>query len=514
MRLRPTPPPGGFILPTTMPKALGRALLSLYFAGMVSVADLTAAGVTHSRGTLATMYDASGRLIYCPHNLLTYSEDVSNAAWVKTGSTTPGVTVTAPNGVVCHQVRETTATSAHVIQQSFTTQTTLKYGFQGVVKDDGRGRVVIQLSDSLSVLVQAQIDLSNGSVSATIGTGTITATSLGDGFYAFFAYGQLTSSAQTAIVCRVYSHNGTSVTFAGDTGKGFYAGGLQLNRLANETTAPTYYKTTNAAYYGARVGYDWNGVYGLRNEPSRTNYIRNNSMLGTAAPGTAPTNWAFTLSGGLSRTITGFGYEDGFPYIEYRVSGTTVGANAGAFIFFETTTGIPMTQPNTATLSFMYKIIASVSFPADASHTVYVANYKADGATQVAARAAFFTADTSRTYYAVNIAYNSAQTDMAYTRPGLRQLFPTAGSVVDFTVRVYCPQFEIANNATSFILTSSAAVTRGADVFTMTVPTGVYQAQYTFSNDSVAYIAQSPSNQNIPDSLSYYTIKRIRSFPN
>jgi hypothetical protein len=41
------------------------------------------AAMTHTRSGNATMVDSDGVLKWAPHNLLTYSEDFSNAAWSK-----------------------------------------------------------------------------------------------------------------------------------------------------------------------------------------------------------------------------------------------------------------------------------------------------------------------------------------------------------------------------------------------------------------------------------------------
>lgn len=47
----------------------------------------------------------------------------------------------------------------------------------------------------------------------------------------------------------------------------------------------------------------------------------------TGSPGTVPTGWFIVGSGGLTRTIVGFGYEAGLPYVDMRWAGTTAGAS-------------------------------------------------------------------------------------------------------------------------------------------------------------------------------------------
>jgi len=54
--------------------------------------------LTHSRAGNATMVDSDGKLKWAPHNLVAYSGDFSNAAWLKNVSLTLGSLTTAPDG--------------------------------------------------------------------------------------------------------------------------------------------------------------------------------------------------------------------------------------------------------------------------------------------------------------------------------------------------------------------------------------------------------------------------------
>ena len=63
---------------------------------MSTLSDIT----THSRAGNATMVDTDGLLKWGPHNLLTYSEDFTNAAWSKTNTTVTPNAVAAPDGTM------------------------------------------------------------------------------------------------------------------------------------------------------------------------------------------------------------------------------------------------------------------------------------------------------------------------------------------------------------------------------------------------------------------------------
>jgi hypothetical protein len=99
---------------------------------------------------------------------------------------------------------------------------------------------------------------------------------------------------------------------------------------------------------------------GLLIEESRTNSIRNNTMVGAVAgtPGTLPTNWStFTALTGLTREIVGTGTENGITYIDIRVSGTPSGAGRYDFVY-ETGTGVAALNGQTWTNSGYFKLQA------------------------------------------------------------------------------------------------------------------------------------------------------------
>jgi hypothetical protein len=58
-----------------------------------------------------------------------------------------------------------------------------------------------------------------------------------------------------------------------------------------------------------------------------TNWIRNPRLEGAVAgtPGTAPSDWGWSLNAGVSAQITGTGTEGGLPYVDLRIYGTTTG---------------------------------------------------------------------------------------------------------------------------------------------------------------------------------------------
>jgi hypothetical protein len=75
----------------------------------------------------------------------------------------------------------------------------------------------------------------------------------------------------------------------------------------------------------------------------------------------------------------------------------------------------------------------------------------------------------------------------------------------------YGIQVETGSVMTSYIPTTTAAVTRAADSATFTIPAGVSQLVYTFDDNSTQTVAVSPGSYTIPTNLNRPNIKSIQS---
>jgi hypothetical protein len=204
---------------------------------------------------------------------------------------------------------------------------------------------------------------------------------------------------------------------------------------------------------------------GLLLEPASTNFIRNSRAGGAVAgtPGTVPTNWAaYGNAAGLTWNVVGSGTENGIPYVDLRISGTsssTVDAN----------------------------LRADESYPAAAfgqnwTHSVYIRRVAGTlaGISQVKL---FLTQWTSGPTF---IGQQQAIIDVsAASMRASRQVFsaalaqptvslvggqlgvqPASGVAIDCTFRIAAPQLEQGAFATSPILNplgSPAVTTREAD---------------------------------------------------
>jgi len=253
------------------------------------------------------------------------------------------------------------------------------------------------------------------------------------------------------------------------------ANGLEQKNFSDIVTftrasTGTYFNSagtlTTAAINEARFDYNPStlAAQGLLIEESRTNSIRNNTMVGAVAgtPGTAPTNWAVaTTGGGVTREIVGTGTESGINYIDIRVSGTTT---AALFFGIQTdgNTQVAALNGQNWNSTFYVRLVAgSLTNITQVNHVIKFND--AGGAPLtfgtggiVPTSAALNTQRFSR----LAAASNASTAFVAQ----LLQIEANSGAAIDITLRIGLPQLEQGAFATSVIPTTTTALTRSADV--------------------------------------------------
>jgi hypothetical protein len=241
-----------------------------------------------------------------------------------------------------------------------------------------------------------------------------------------------------------------------------------------------------AATNGPRLDYNPStlAAQGLLIEESRTNSIRNNTMVGAVAgtPGTLPTNWPSTIingSTGLTSEIVSIGTEDGISYLDYKVSGTAVGAGSLNFSF-EPNTQIVASQNQVWTVSMFRRLIAgSFNGLTPTATNIFINSYAAGGA---------FDANAASVVRNESIPTSAALKTQRATLTGTLSSATTArvnggmfftianAAAIDITLRIGLPQLEQGAFATSVIPTTTTALTRAADVASVNTLSPWYNA--------------------------------------
>ena len=245
--------------------------------------------LTFSRASLATMYDSSGALVWCPHNLLTYSEQIDNAAWSKSGGTTVTPNSTSdPNGGATADTVAFATTGEYAFNQYSTPSALQNYVFS------------IWLRAASPTTVNVVLQQSGGAQSST--------TASVDTTWQRVQVSYTTDGAPTFLRASLFPNANTPT---------FYAWGAQLN----VGTLQPYYPTTSAAYYGPRLTYDPATLQplGLLVEEQRTNLLLNSLLdgtnLSTQSVTVAATQYTLSfygtgqivLSGSATATVVGTG---------------------------------------------------------------------------------------------------------------------------------------------------------------------------------------------------------------
>lgn len=259
-----------------------------------------------------------------------------------------------------------------------------------------------------------------------------------------------------------------------------------------------------------RFAYDpVTGAYlGLLNEPHKTNYIRNNTMVGAVAgtPGTNPTNWSNSPTNGLSLQIVGTGTEDGINYIDFRYFGTT-NAQSAFNIVPEVIGNIFGQAGQTWTASCYCRLVAGALTAYTAPFFVQIREFNAALSTVRSSNSPSnkpTNAPLKTQRYTVTRTFIDATT--TYFSMNMQIGFLNA-ETLDFTLRIGLPQAELSDVATSPIPTAGTIVTRPADrlVYSAMQPGSVYNLDVTRVSGTTSYqrlVASSPGVVYIPESAS------------
>lgn len=229
----------------------------------------------------------------------------------------------------------------------------------------------------------------------------------------------------------------------------------------------------SAASDVARFTYDQStlALQGLLVEPARTDSIRNNTMAGASAPSTLPTNWNLPAPSGLTLAVVGTGVVNGQEYVDIRWSGTPSATTVR--LAFEAATSLAALTGQTWTESAGVSIVGG-DFT-NIGQVRFSIQERTSGGSFVAVKpGSDLKSSLSSTLYRADFTTTLTGGGTVANAIPEFNLVTTIGLAVDVTFRISLPQMEQGGAASSPIKTTSAAVTRAADVLSLALPDGTY----------------------------------------
>ena len=423
--------------------------------------------VAFSRASGGMQYDSSGRLVFSPENLFTYSEDQSNAVWAKNGSTYTANPTTPPSNISnCGKLSSDNTTAVHQIAQAVTVLKGGTYTTSWYLKaaELSWGQIVYS-GATFGLQAYANFDLSNGTVSAVGSACTATITSMGNGWFRCSASAVCIADGSTTPVL-VIIRNATdsrAPSYTGTTGNGIYFAAPQVERCY---VPRAYNSTTSSIYYGPRFDYDPATLAsrGLLIEEQRTNLCTYSNEFSNAAWG--KTRCSVTADAAIA--------PDGALTADKLVEDTTasndhkiISANCAV------STGVYYTASvylKAAERSYAYVFLLSASLWPGASNPSVKVRLDTGAVVTNSNTSGFSVTSVGNGWYKVTI---SQQTVAAGNSGIIISTADNSGNSAytgDGTSGVYVwgAQLEAGQFATSHIPTTSASVTRSADIATVT----------------------------------------------
>jgi hypothetical protein len=443
-----------------------------------------------TRATTATRVNSAGLVEVVPYNLAKYSEQFDNGDWVKNDSVVTANATIAPNGTTtADSLANTTSNSTHRFYQPISAnlgnpQTII---FSIYLKYNNHRYFSFGLTDDSDYRSQVVVDLQNGVITENYvrisgETLTSTITNEGNGWYKVtgtFTYTTaLAGNSGYLLGLLLNQSTFTSSSYSG-TGTSIYLWGVQL---IQGSSAKDYFPTTNRLNI-PRLDYTNGTCPSLLVEPQRTNVLAysNNFTLGGG-------NW-FNISGAnpiANQGISPDGINNAWTLPSNSTLTTEFGKTIGQAIGDKVTASIYAKGSETAFNVYIQNVINT-----DILGTVTV-----NLTTGLITSGSGNVQNMGNGWYRISVTGTSTITN-GYARP----IFKNPNSAC----LIYGAQYEAGSYATSYIPTTSASVTRNADVISktgissligQTEGTVLIDINYKVINETSMFFSVRPSASN------------------
>lgn len=435
-----------------------------------------------TRTTAGTFVGSNGLIQTTPAsvNLLTFTQEFDNAAWVKAGATVSANTTIAPDGTAtADKMVETATTAPHAVYQVFTYGAGLVYAATVYAKKAERNWIYLGADTAAAEAVF--FDLDTGTVGSQ-GTGYVgSITNAGDGWYRCTVITtQSTALPPNFLVVGLASANGTP-SYAGNGTSGAFIWGAQLQLGSTATT----YARNNGGLFPPRFEYDpvTLAPRGILIEEQRTNLLLQSNAFttgpwgvdantdftanSTASPDGAVNAWKMAAKNGLVPNGPSQFFTKAASAITYTASifSKAAGYDWLQIAVFDGTNG--------------NRYWFNVRTGAVGTTSVIGTGFTGVSASVTPAPNGFFRCSVISTS-------STATSYFMYIYPSALNGSNGAGNASGDGVFVYGAQVEAGAFATSYIPTVASQVTRTADVCTISAPMFVpwyNQGQGTFVVD-------------------------------
>jgi hypothetical protein len=400
------------------------------------------------RATTATRVNSAGLVELVPYNLMSYSEEYSNAYWTKGNVTVTSNSTISPNGTLTADTLTDTSSGGYTLAASanvsaegaiITFSQYAKYLNNDLIY---LGAARAGATPYGEVVCFYNINTGVTGINTTYGTANFISSNIenvGNGWYRC----SMTISVPLATAYVVYTANGKTngVPFLSDIGDASYQWGSQIN----EGTLKDYQKTETRLNI-PRLDYSNGTCPSLLVEPQRTNLFTYSSSFDNAA-------W---IKNGVTVTANDTTAPDGT-----LTADKLVFSGAGKFIYQQTATSGQCSH------SIYIKGTAGQTISLDDTWALDPANV--------------FTLNGQWQRFDFTTTTSSGQ--------GQGLAISTFQSATATTIWVWGAQLEAGTYPTSYIPTTSASVTRNADVVSKTgISSLIGQTEGTVFFDGIADI--------------------------